>query len=163
MSDYKKYKILNIGCGVKKIKNAWNIDSLKSVKPDEVLDITKKLPYRSNHFEEIIADYVLCQIKDSKKFLRTMNEIWRVLKPGGVFKLKVPNAKFSEAFRDPMDCRYFTPETFDHLNIHHYRWSTLKYGFKPWHKISIKPHRKTRLSVKMTPYKKTEGSAGSKY
>ena len=151
--SYQTCKTLVIGCGIKKIKGAWNVDILESVNPDEVVDISWGLPYEDNSFEEVIADYVLEQIHDNKIFINTLNEIWRVLKPSGVFRLKVPNAEFPEAFRDPMDCRYFTPNTFDHFNKAHYRWFAFQYGFMPWHKISIVPERINRLSVRMTPYK----------
>lgn len=154
MKTYKDFKILNLGCGIKKIKDAWNIDRLKEVEPDEIVDITEDvLPYEDNWFKEVVADYVLEQVRRREDFIHVMNEIHRVLKPNGIFRLKVPNAEFPEAFRDPMDCRTFTPETFDHFNVKHYRWFAFKYGFKPWHKISVNPERITRLSVRMIPYK----------
>jgi ubiquinone/menaquinone biosynthesis C-methylase UbiE len=154
MKTYKDFKILNIGSGIKKTKDAWNIDILPEVKPDEVVDITQGLPYDDNHFEEVIADYVLTQIPDKYDRMKILNEVWRVLKPNGIFRLKVSNANYPEdAFRDLMDDRPFAPTSFDHLNYKHYRWFAFKYGFKPWQKISVKPHRVTRLSVKMTPYK----------
>ena len=153
MKTYKDFKILNLGSGIKKIKGAWNVDRLAEVEPDEVIDITKELPYEENWFDEVIADYVLEQIHDNDTFIVVLNEIHRVLKPNGIFRLKVPNAEHSEAFRDPLDCRRFTPETFDHFNKSHYRWFAFKYGFEPWKEISITPERVTRLSVRMRPYK----------
>lgn len=151
--SYQDHETLIIGCGIKKTRDAWNVDILESVEPDEVVDITKPLPYEDNSFYEVVANYVLCQIRDGDDFIAAMNEIHRVLKEDGVFELRVPNAEFPEAFRDPMDCRYFTKETFDHFNIEHYRWRVFKYGFKPWYIMSIKKERKTRLLVKMRPYK----------
>jgi len=153
MHNYKEYTKLNIGCGLRKKKEFWNIDVLEDVNPDQIVDITMGLPYNNNSFEEVVANYVLEQIRDSDDFIYVMNEIHRVLKPNGVFRFKVPNAEFSEAFRDPMDCRYFTPETFDHFNVKHYRWFAFQYGFKPWYEISVNPIKVTRLSVKMKPYK----------
>ena len=155
MATYKDFRILNVGSGIKKIKDAWNIDKLKDVEPDEVIDITEgPLPYEDNWFEEVVADYVLTQIANKYDLMKVLNEAWRILKPDGIFRLKVSNANFPEdAFRDLMDDRRFTPTSFDHLNVKHYRWFAFKYGFKPWHKISVEPERVTRLSVKMTPYK----------
>jgi len=153
MSSYKEFQKLNIGCGVKKEKDAWNIDSNPDVEPDEVIDITKPIPYEDNSFDKVIADYVLCQIRGRDELIIAINEIHRVLKEDGVFELRVPNVEHVEAFRDPMDCRYFTPETFDYFDYKHYRWSEFKYGFKPWIIKSIKKERGTRLLVKMSPYK----------
>ncbi|MBC8294502.1 MAG: methyltransferase domain-containing protein [Pelagibacterales bacterium] len=155
MSSYKEFQKLNIGCGVKKEKDAWNIDSNPDVEPDEVVDIIKELPYEDNSFQKVIADYVLCQICKREDLRNVLNEIHRVLKPNGILKLKVANAEanYSEAIRDPWDCREFVPETFTHFDVNHYRYKVFKYGFKPWHKISVKPERETRLLVKMSPYK----------
>lgn len=153
MKTYKDFDILNIGAGIKHVKGAWNIDRLPETNPQEVIDIEKGLPYEDNSFKKVIADYVLEQIHDNDKFIFVMNEIHRVLKPSGRFHFKVPNAEFPEAFRDPMDNRRFTSETFTHFDKAHYRFFAFRYGFRPWTKISIKPERVTRLSIKMTPYK----------
>ena len=140
---------LNIGCGKKHLEGYLNIDKLAEVKPDEVVEILNGLPYDNGAFEEVNADYVLCQIANRDNFKFVMNEIWRVLKIDGLFKLKVPNAKYSDSFNDPMDCRYFTEETFDYFDETHYRYKAFEYGFRPWKIVSIEPERETRLQVIM--------------
>lgn len=160
MSDYKNYKKLIIGCGINKKTDAWNTDINAKLFPDEVIDITNGLPYQDNSFNKIIADYVFCQIKDFKDFLFSLNECWRVLDGGGVLEMRVPNAEYPVAFRDPADCRYFIPETFDHFNHNHYRYKVFQYGFYPWKILKIDkisggttPNIKDRLYVEMTPCK----------
>lgn len=127
---YTNFKKLVIGCGQKKQADAWNIDILPG--GDQIVDIIWGLPFDDESFEEVFADYILCQIHDNDKFIFVMNEIWRVLGKDGMLKLKVPNAMFPRAFTDPMDSRYFTPETFDYFNVDHYRYKAFNYGFKPW-------------------------------
>ena len=57
-----------------------------------------------------------------------MNEVWRVLKPGGIFYAVTPAYPMPEAFQDPTHVNIITDQT------HHYfcrDWSyTSNYGFK---------------------------------
>jgi hypothetical protein len=43
----------------------------------------------------------------------------------------------TDSFNDPMDCRYFTEETFDYFNKDHYRWKAFNYGFRGWEIIKV--------------------------
>lgn len=141
-------KILNLGCGKNKIAGTIGVDIIKGA--DVECDITKGLPWGKEEIDEVIADYVLCQIGD--KFKYVMNDIWRVLKAGGILKVKVPNAIYPCAFQDPMDCRYFVTETFDYFNVHHYRYQAFNYGFKPWEILLVRKEREDRLYAEMRKY-----------
>ena len=139
-------KVVNLGCGQKLIPDAINIDRIPFPGIDYVVDFVKEaLPEQCNNADEVIADYVLCQVFDKEDFKNLMNRVWQILKPGGEFHIKVPNAKYSCAFNDPMDCRYFTRKTFDYFDKDHYRFQKFNYGFMPWEIISIKKERRDRL------------------
>jgi len=140
--------ILNLGAGRHPLKGAVNVDIIPFEGIDKVFDITQGLPFQDEQFDKVIADYLLCQICSPEAFKCVLNSIWRVLKPNGWLELKVPNANYPCAFQDPMDCRYFVPETFDYFNKDHYRYKAFNYGFKPWYCIQIK-EEKDRLFVKM--------------
>lgn len=43
---------------------------------------------------------------------RFMDEVYRVLKPGGIMTIIVPNARHNRAFQDPTHRRFFVAETF---------------------------------------------------
>lgn len=151
-----KDKILSIGSGKNPIKGAVNLDILPLEGIEVVRDITKGLPFNSGEFNLVIADYVLEQIQNTKDFMFVMNEIHRILKSNGILELKVPNAEFPVAHKDPFDTRTFTRETFDYFNIHHYRYSYYGYGFEPWIIDKIEeiggyqePEKKDRLYVEM--------------
>lgn len=147
---------LNIGCGSKPLKGYINLDIIPHEGIDVVCDIEQGLPFSEEKFDEVIADYIFCQICSPKAFMGVMNDIWKVLKPNGILKLKVPDANFPDSFNDPMDCRYFTPATFDYFDKDHYRYKAFGYGFKPWKVLKIEhignqanPENKTRLYVEM--------------
>jgi predicted SAM-dependent methyltransferase len=145
---------LNLGCGENKKDGYINLDCLEVFEPDVLCDITKGLPFKDDYFDEIDAFFVLNLIGGSKDFLFTMNEIWRVLKKDGQLIILVPNALHPEdAFRDPMEARWFVPNTFQHFDYSHSRFNNLKYGFKPWKIISVQSYMETRLHVVMEPYK----------
>jgi len=158
---------LNLGCGEsrKPKEEGWiNIDIMKSVDPDLVMDISSESEwikfFSENSVSEVLASYSLCQIPQSqpKKFISAMNNIWKVLSPNALFKILVPNACYPRAFTDPMDSRYFTPDTFDYFNHEHYRYQRFHYGFKPWKILSITPIHggivmiNDRLYVEMQKY-----------
>lgn len=157
MRYYQKPKTkLNLGAGQKIIPDAVNLDIKPGENIDTICDIRKGLPFQDEQFREIIADYILQQIQDNGDFVKVMNDLWRILKPGGFLRLKVPNAEYSCAFKDPFDARYFTEETFDYFNREHYRYGYYSnYGFKPWTIVKIEkisgPNNKTkdRLYVEM--------------
>ncbi|NTU21783.1 glycosyltransferase [Brevibacillus sp. HB1.2] len=62
------------------------------------VDITN-INYRDNHFDAVICSHVLEHVPDDRK---AMEELYRVLKPGGWGILQVPIIKnISETFEDP--------------------------------------------------------------
>jgi len=126
-----------------------DVDIIQLPGVDIVCDITEGLPEVLNNADEVVADYILCQIADREKFKFVMNEIWRILKPGGILKMKVPNARYPCVFQDPMDCRYFVVETFDYFNKDHYRFKAFHYGFMPWEIIKVEEERKDRLYAEL--------------
>ena len=54
--------------------------------------------FKDNHFDYIICNHVICDIKDDK---RAFSEIFRILKPGGVAILQVPITKISPTIENP--------------------------------------------------------------
>jgi predicted SAM-dependent methyltransferase len=142
-------KVINLGSGRLTSSDIIDVDCIAWPGVDVVCDITKGLPFGKEEIDEVFSDYVLCQISDRDKFKYVMNEVWRILKPGGLFKIKVPDARFPVAFNDPMDCRYFVNETFDYFNKDHYRFKAFNYGFKGWEIVLIRKERADRLYVEM--------------
>jgi predicted SAM-dependent methyltransferase len=85
-----KMKLLNIGCGDVFHSDWTNIDMISFSNQVMVHDLRKGLPFVSESFDAVYHSHVLEHIKrhDVSKFLL---EIKRVLKPGGVMRVVVPD------------------------------------------------------------------------
>lgn len=139
---------LNIGSGLTRLDGFTNIDCVQCVDEkgtkytDIICDIEKeKLPFEDNSVDEIAAYEFLEHMDD---LISVMNELWRVLKPEGILKGKVPREGGRGALADPTHKRIFITDTFDYftgVNRHHSfrprRPGNADYGIKPWYKISV--------------------------
>lgn len=144
---------INIGCGTD-YRHGWlNTDISPTAKADVVHDIRcEKLPAKDGEAEEVYCSGVLEQILDNEDLVFAMNEVWRVLKKGGMFRIVVPNAEHSIAYQDPFDVRKFTPKTFQYFleGAREYNLYGKVYGFKPYHSLHIDENQRHILVVSMT-------------
>ena len=71
------------------------------------------------------------QGKQRLAFLELMNEIHRVLKPGGLLFHSTPAFPSNEAFQDPTHVNFITEDTMPHYFCEPHNWAKeLGYGFK---------------------------------
>ncbi|MBT3397454.1 methyltransferase domain-containing protein [archaeon] len=85
--------------------------------PDKVVDLEKKLPFKDNSVDEILANHVLEHISN---FVPLMHEFWRVCKKGAVIKIRTPFYSAWGQFNDPTHVRFFTPFTFNYFRKGNY-------------------------------------------
>lgn len=79
---------LNLGCGEDYHTDAWNVDQIRNVDPDEVLNITETpWPWADNSFTEVRLYHVLEHVEHIPETLR---ECCRVLEPGGSIEIRWP-------------------------------------------------------------------------
>lgn len=124
---------LNIGCGQKHKKDFINID-INSPADVYCRVGTISLPLETSSVDYAEADNFLEHL-NNEEFLFAMNDIWRVLKPGAEFWIRVPDVlKWpAGAFGDPTHKMFFTARTFDYFTpCNLYRMHGKGYGFKPW-------------------------------
>ena len=81
---------LHLGCGTRRLTGWTHIDSRPEVKPDLVLDVTNLIGVNDNVAEEVYACHVLEHIP-RPDVLPTLREWKRVLMPGGILRVAVPN------------------------------------------------------------------------
>ena len=105
---------LNLGCG-RDIKEGYiNLDSLNLPKVDQVHDLNEfPYPFEENHFEEIYADNILEHLDD---LVKVMEELYRILKPGGKLIAIVPYFSSAGAFQDPTHKRFFGLRTMNYFS-----------------------------------------------
>jgi len=91
---------LNLGSGYRKEEGYINIDNRAETDPDMVLDVNEGLPFDDGSVDEIKAVDFLEHIPIGKT-IPLIEEIYRVLKPGGLFTSLTPSTDGRGAFQDP--------------------------------------------------------------
>jgi len=79
-------RVLDIGCGDRKIPGSIGIDSC-SRKADISMEIRDTLPFKDNSFDEV---FCLNYLEHTFYFNHIIDEMYRVLKPGGIAHVEVP-------------------------------------------------------------------------
>ena len=109
-----EHKMLNMGCGFKKINDHWNVDIESKCNPDQVLDFEiTPWPYEDNFFEKITADNILEHLgQNPKVFTNIIKEMYRVSKDGAEWYINVPHHRCDLHWDDYTHVRVLTPKTF---------------------------------------------------
>jgi SAM-dependent methyltransferase len=109
----KGFKVLHIGSGSKKLPGSQTVDILDLPGVDLVHDLDlSPWPYADNSFDLIYAHSVFEHLED---VLQTMDEMNRLLKPGGRIVLVVPYFRHPDAFVDPTHEHFFTSRSMDYF------------------------------------------------
>jgi SAM-dependent methyltransferase len=109
---------LDAGCGSNKQPGCVGMDRRKLPGVDVVHDIERlPWPFAANTFDRIIMSHVMEHIYPGKS-VDVMDEMWRVMKPGGILMLAMPYAGSFGHYQDPTHikpwneatCHYFDPD-----------------------------------------------------
>ena len=104
-----------------------------------VADLTKSLPFEENSINSFSAYDVIEHIPRWERrsdgeitfpFISLMSEIYRCLKPGGIFLAFTPAYPSGAAFQDPTHINFITRETIVYFSGDNPWASGLGYGFK---------------------------------
>jgi SAM-dependent methyltransferase len=102
---------LHLGCGKHILEGYVNVDAAPISGVDLVHDLKKfPWPFQDGQFEEVIAVDVLEHLPDT---IRTMEELYRTTKPGGLVHIRVPYFNSWDASCDPTHVRFFNENSFD--------------------------------------------------
>lgn len=120
-----KGRILDVGCGEKpyeqwlnsaELKEYIGIDIFPGPKVDRVITPGNSLPFKDDYFDAIICTQVLEHVPDIENVL---NEIYRVLKPGGRLIVSMPF--IYNAHGAPHDYRRFSLDGINLLFFEQYK------------------------------------------
>lgn len=149
---------LDIGCGTQpknpfQAQHVFGLD-IRGNEQNNVkyADLTvDAIPYPDNNFDFLTAFDFLEHVPrvmylPSRRFpfVCLMSEIWRVLKPAGMFLASTPIYPFSEAYRDPTHVNLMTHETFPLYFDDKNRWAAM-YGFEGSFEIVGQSRRGSQL------------------
>lgn len=126
---------LDVGAGAKSDDGWETMDLSPAYHPDFQHDITDfPWPFADGEFDELRCWHVLEHLPAGMTRVAVMNEMHRVLRPGGELSIEVPVFPFWTAIADPTHVSYFVPQSFDYFIVGggHEEHMAL-YGVQPWH------------------------------
>ncbi|QDT08358.1 hypothetical protein K239x_02960 [Planctomycetes bacterium K23_9] len=116
-------KLLNIGCG-RCYHNAWtNIDLVAATPEVRAYDLRRGLPYQDDQFDGVYHSHVLEHLTPDAA-ASMLRECARVLKPGGVLRVAVPDLE--GIAREYLRTLQAASDQSTPTNIARHRWMTLE-------------------------------------
>jgi SAM-dependent methyltransferase len=107
---------LNLGCGLAKLEGYVNIDNREEVNPDVAWDLLAGIPYADNSVDMVRA-YDFLEHIPPPSTVWLVEEIYRVLKPGGIFESSTPDAEHGQAaFQDPHHVSFWVENTWRYFS-----------------------------------------------
>ncbi len=92
-------KILDVGCGINKYPGAVGVDNNPRSRADVLADLDHiPYPFRDNSFDQLRAVHVIEHVAD---VVRSMEEFWRLVRPGGLVVIVTPHYTDFSSFCDP--------------------------------------------------------------
>jgi len=106
---------LNLGCNQHPQEGYINVDIEPFEGVDVVCNLEEKWPWEDNSVEYILAEDIVEHLHEP---IHTMNEVYRVLKPGGTAFIQVPSTDGKGAFQDPTHVSFWNEHSFFYYAAH---------------------------------------------
>src|SRR5262245_4071143 len=100
---------LNLGCCDAPIAGFLNVDKADGTGVDMVADLSTPWPWPDSSVQLVRAWDIIEHLPDK---ILTMNELWRVLAPGGCAEIAVPTTDGPGAFQDPTHVSFWNRRSF---------------------------------------------------
>jgi SAM-dependent methyltransferase len=109
---------LDLGAGTaEQVPGAVRLDARRACRPHVVADVDRgALPFRDGSFHTVGAYDVIEHVADLVRFLE---EVHRVLRPGGVLRLTTPHFSSANAYTDPTHRRALGLRSLDYFTDGH--------------------------------------------
>lgn len=121
------YNRIHLGCG-EQLKAGWiNIDRKGPATGQAWSDFVKAdleqdpIPMKEGSADFVFSEDFLEHLPPGAG-IQLMNEIWRVLVPGGIMEHYVPNAGSQNDFGSPSHLSHWNWQCFEHFDVNSYRW-----------------------------------------
>ncbi len=114
--------VLDLGCGLRKRPGAIGIDRIALAGVNMVADLDRyPLPIANDVADEVVLSHVLEHVRD---VIATMEEIWRICKPGGLVTIRTPHYSGRYAWLDITHKRAFCADSFTYFGRSSYSYYT---------------------------------------
>lgn len=110
---------LNLACGQRRIDGYLGVDIVAGEAVDVVHDLLDfPWPWEDSSVEAAYCSHFVEHIghEDGRDLIAFMNEVWRVLEPGGLIEIWHPYGHSNRAFQDPTHKRYIVAETWTYFS-----------------------------------------------
>ena len=131
---FKGRRVLDIGCGRKKLPGAVGLDRLPLPGVDVVADLDSGLPFPEHSFDAVSANQVLEHVGD---LVALVHEVHRVLRPGGILVAHVPYFRSAWAHIDPTHVRCFTINSMDYFVAGTHCHEHYRFGERAFRRIQV--------------------------
>lgn len=109
---FRGRRILDVGCGRTKLPGAIGIDIRATAAPDIRHDLDQlPWPVPSDSFDLVVMRHALEHMRD---VVATVEELYRVARPGGTIAIEVPHFSWCEAFTHPGHIHFFSGGSMDY-------------------------------------------------
>ncbi len=100
---------LNLGCNRRAMEGWVNVDLVRFRGVDRTTNLDHDWPWEDDSVDYIRAYDLVEHLRSN---IHTMNEAWRVLRPGGVFEILVPSTDGRGAWQDPTHISFWNTNSF---------------------------------------------------
>lgn len=137
---------IDLGCGPYKKAGFLGVDIAAVPGVDIVADLSKMFPFGDSSVDELRAYDVIEHLVDR---IHTMNEIWRISKPGATIDIRVPSSDGRGAFQDPTHVSFWNINSFKYYCSEFPAYLNLcqQYGFKGAFRLTALSHEESGEGV----------------
>lgn len=120
---------VDLGCGTRKYPGFIGVDNYPGPNVDIIADLNQNFPFEDSCVDEVRAYDIIEHLPDR---IHTMNEIWRICKPGAKVDIFVPSTDGRGAFQDPTHVSYWNINSFQYYCVDSPEYLKLckRYGFQ---------------------------------
>ena len=108
---------LNLGASDRSIPGYLSVDRVYPA--DVIADLEQPWPWATSSVEEVIAHDIIEHLPDK---IHTLNELYRVLVPGGRADIVVPSTRGAGAWCDPTHKSYWNASSFEYFQNGNFAW-----------------------------------------